>query len=151
MDSLDLSRRAVAAGWKWQAGTVSTTGLRVTDTYKDGLPCAWTFTDDEHFAKPFNNYGIDEFRAGFWNLMLPDFRDAATRGVLLQQVRERRNAPHGYVTCGRSRCASQDYAPGVWDWCWAFWDDQETFVASGDSETAALVCAMEAAPKEKGL
>ena len=140
MDSLDLSRRAVAAGWKWQAGTVSTTGLRVTDTYKDGLPCAWTFTDDEHFAKPFNNYGIDEFRAGFWNLMLPDFRDAPTRGVLLQQVRER---------WGDERLCPVWTGANVYRWVVRN-RDGKMLVWGHDSETAALVCAMEAAPKEKG-
>lgn len=126
-NDLTLSRRAVAAGWKF------TPGQRVF---------AESLGQDDNTIIPDGYAG----NAAEMAQLRPDFRDPATRGVLLQQVRERRNSPHGYVTCKRSRCASRDYAPGVWDWTWAFWDDEETFVASGDSETAALLAAMEAAP-----
>ena len=129
-DILNLAKRAVAAGWRWQAGTVTGSGLRVTDTYADGLPCAWTFTDGEHFAKPFNNYGIDEYRAGYWSLQLPDFSDAPTRAVLLEQVRERWGTPLVF-------CAPE--GPGSW-----YVSDTLRTLGEGPTETAALVAGLEA-------
>jgi len=131
MCDLDLARRAITCrGWRWMPG------MRV---FAESLGC------DDNTTIPDGYTG----NAAELAQLRPDFRDPATRGWLLELVREAWNAPNGYVTCKRSRCASQDYAPGVWDWTWSFWCDEETFVASGDSEPAALVAAFEAAPKEK--
>jgi hypothetical protein len=121
---LDLSRRAVAAGWKWQAGALTCSGVRVT------------FERGEH------GYGCsqrDQGIAQVWHIVaeLPDFNDAATRGVMLQQVRERWDAPTICTDCDGLR--------------WSVVRVDGTVLAYGDSETAALVCALEAAPKEKGI
>lgn len=139
MDSLDLSRRAVAAGWRWQAGTLAMSA--------DGEdPCGrvlavngrmLTVPDCDCEAVEL----MDSERA------LPDFNDAATRGALLEQVRELWDDPgicvrgmlqsdgtyHWYIIGGRAH-GDAFYNQGI-----------------HDSETAALVAALESAPKEKGL
>jgi hypothetical protein len=120
MDSLDLSRRAVAAGWKWQAGALDETGYRAISEVGDGL---WQLGRRDCMgnlsARP----------------MLPDFRDAATRGVLLQQVRERWNDPWLCVAwTGVIWICVDRHGIGLVPPCRA------------DSETAALLAAMEAAP-----
>jgi hypothetical protein len=75
---------------------------------------------------------------------LPDFCDPATRGVLLQQVRERWDDIGLYV--------QGQYSNGIWDWrVWGGKPHGGRFNLATeiwhDSETAALVCALEAAPK----
>lgn len=133
MSDLDLARRAVACkGWRWLEGM---SAMRP----RSGAP------DDAGDCRRMTAPARESDMAGW----LPDLTDPATRGALLQLAREAWNAPNGYVTCKRSRCASQDYAPGAWDWTWAFWGDEETFVASGDSEVSALIVALEAAPERK--
>lgn len=143
MCNLDLARRAVACrGWRWLPGMLTSGGLRVTDTHRDGLPCAWTFADGEHFAKTFNNCGIDEYREGFWNLQLPDFRDPATRGCLLQLVREAWGEPHMYAT-------TVHMYPKIF---WAVYRPPRVWQGpplSGPTEEAALVAALEAVPERK--
>lgn len=135
---LDLSRRAVAAGWKWQAGAISVDGYRVTDVDTDGVPCAWTYTDGEHFAKHSGCYGVQGSCVYFWGFQLPDFRAPATRGVLLQQVRERWDDPWLCVAwTGVIWICVDRHGIGLVPPCRA------------DSETAALVAALEAAPGRK--
>lgn len=142
---LFLSRRAVAAGWQWQAGALDTVGRRVTDVDDKGIPCAWTYTDGEHFAKPTGCYGMPETTGPYWASCLPDFRDAATRGVLLQQVRERWGDDYACVV-------PIDYGPGGIMWvCSLTAGGKQLTTAHFTNETAALVAALEAAPKEKGL
>lgn len=137
---LDLSRRAVAAGWRWQSGAL--------DLWDNTL-IKEVGTTDNGATQWIIGYGSDgSVDRAVTVRDLPDFNDAAMRGCLLDQVRQRRNAPHGFVICQRSRCASRYYAPNVWDWTWSFWDDTETFVASGDSEVAALVTALESVKEE---
>jgi hypothetical protein len=122
MDSLDLSRRAVAAGWKF------TPGQRVF---------AESLGQDDNTIIPDGYTG----NAAEMAQLRPDFRDAATRGVLLQQVRERWD--DAYMT----PCWTGANVYG-----WIVRDrDGKMLVWGHDSETAALVAAMEAAPKEKGL
>jgi hypothetical protein len=116
MDSLDLSRRAVAAGWKWDEGCCETTGV---------LPRV-----GEHYQESSHIADAADYRRG---QSLPDFRDAATRGVMLQQVRERWDAPTICTDCDGLR--------------WSVVRVDGTVLAYGDSETAALVAALEAAPK----
>ena len=134
---LTLSRRAVAAGWKWQAGALlvrrnSLTQLRVACINGD---YADLIAPSGHWAAaPIDND-------------LPDFNDAATRGVLLQQVRERWGNPYAYTVPVLDRNGLRFWAvwlpqPGGWGE-----DGQGSF--TGPSETAALVAALEAAPKEK--
>lgn len=114
MDSLDLSRRAVAAGWKF------TPGQRVF---------AESLGQDDNTIIPDGYSG----NAAEMAQLRPDFRDPATRGVLLQQVRERWDAPTICTDCDGLR--------------WSVVRVDGTVLAYGDSETAALVAALEAAPK----
>lgn len=121
MDSLDLSRRAVAAGWKWDDGCRETTGV---------LPRV-----GEHYQESSHIADAADYRRGH---SLPDFNDAATRGVLLEQVRERWDDEH--------LCPAWT---GTNVYGWVVRDrDGKMLVWGHDSETAALVAALEAAPKE---
>lgn len=106
-DDLTLSRRAVAVGWKWRPGALVWGGDRITE---DTLGVA---------------HGV-----------VPDFNDAPTRGVLLQQVRERWGDPWLCVAwTGMIWICVDRHGIGLEPPCRA------------DSETAALVAAMESAPK----
>lgn len=119
MLDLNLSRRAIAAGWRWAPGSLVWGGDRVTE---DTLGIA---------------HGV-----------VPDFDDDGTRGVLLGQVRERWDCPdlhtrpqydhRGNVTHWQVLVPRKELHPHGWK-CF-----------EGPTETAALVTAMEAAPKEKG-
>ena len=131
---LDLthSRRAVAAGWKWQAGALTVSGWRVC-----------TIGANKAGAQV-----LEQADGEYWipaAAELPDFTDAATRGVLLEQVRERCGEPLAHVTVHRWHGVNTwtAFIPTRATPCWL------TFNAP--SETAALVAALEAAPKEKGL
>lgn len=118
---LDLARRAVACrGWCWMPGMLVWGGDRVTE---DTLGIA---------------HGV-----------VPDLTDPATRGCLLELTKEARNAPFGYVTCGRYRYADRDYAPDVWETDWVYWDTPEGPAFKSGSYEAALVAALEAAPEQK--
>ena len=130
---LDLSRRAVAAGWKWQRGCRIVNSHVAAGTVLDG---------GEDYAVW---YGEGSTRDGggyqeafpLHSDLLPDFRDAATRGVLLQQVRERWDDPWLCVAW-----------TGTNVYGWVVRDrDGKMLVWGHDSETAALVAAMGAAPK----
>lgn len=129
MDDLDLSSRAVAAGWKWQAGAVRLgppgEAFRV---WRCVGPDQWAADDGATSKGPLSGlqYG-------------PDFNDAATRGVLLQQVRER------WRDCTVWAMVDCDDEAGSW-LCIGLDCGQ---IGSGPSETAALVAALEAAPERK--
>lgn len=130
MSDLDLSRRAIAAGWRWEAGA-----RYITDAWnRDG------------FDRVPDRPELAAFQA--WVGALPDFNDAPTRGALLEQVRTdwddiglhavglyRDGAWHWRVRGGKHHGGTFNRATEKWH----------------DSETAALVAALEAAPKEKGL
>jgi hypothetical protein len=80
MDSLALSRRAVASGWKWQKGATAV-GFGVVSYHRpadEWSPERVCTADNEHV----NDWENTEN-------MLPDFNDAATRGCLLEQMRQR--------------------------------------------------------------
>lgn len=125
MDSLDLSRRAVAAGWKWQEGVRVVGGATVT--YADGVVDIVMSGDAN--VRRWHGEGVDP--------LLPDFNDAATRGVLLEQVRERWG--DAYMT----PCWT---GANVYGWIVRS-RDGVMLVWGHDSESAALVAALEAAPK----
>ena len=124
MDSLDLSRRAVAAGWKWQAGALTVSDWRVC-----------TIGANKAGAQV-----LEQADGEYWipaAAELPDFNDAPTRGALLEQVRER---------------WGDEYLCVAWTganvYRWAVRDrDGKMMVWGHDSEAAALVAALEAAPK----
>lgn len=139
IQDLDLSRRAVAAGWKWQAGAALAELI-------DGLPARVIGVTEYDGATllhlSFGLHDVDGYYAELW--MLPDFNDLATRGVLLQQVRERWGDPGLYV--------QGQYSNGIWNWrVWGGKPHGGTFNLATerwhDSESAALVAALEAAPK----
>ena len=131
MLDLTLSRRAVAAGWKWQKGATAV-GFGVVSYHRpadEWSPERVCTADNEHV----NDWENTEN-------MLPDFNDAATRGVLIQQVRERWDDPWLCVAwTGVIWICVDRHGIGLVPPC------------RGDSETAALVAALEAAPKEKAL
>ena len=122
MDSLDLSRRAVAAGWKWDEGCRETTGYRPRV--------------GEHYQESSHIADAADYRRGH---SLPDFRDAPTRGALLEQVR--RQWGDEYL------CIAWTGA-NVYRWV-ARNRDGKMMVWGHDSEAAALVAALEAAPERK--
>ena len=67
----ELGKRAVAAGWQWQAGAVDACGWRCVDV-------------DTHGAWGWARGSAVVFDASD----TPDFRDPATLGILLAQVRK---------------------------------------------------------------
>ena len=69
----------------------------------------------------------------------PDFRDAATRGAALEVVRERWGAPEGHLYPFERKA-------GVRSWVFRRFYGAD-FTSEGDSEAAALLAALEAAPK----
>jgi len=81
-----LGRRALAAGWVW-SGVEWSSHEDATASWRHGAaavlriwpPAPWPDDDDWEVEK------------------VPDFRDAATRGILLELVRERRKNRHLYV------------------------------------------------------
>jgi hypothetical protein len=122
----ELGRRAIAAGFAWVPGMRTTSGQRVVVVKPDENPIA-CYED--------NGYSV-RLAGG----QVPDLADPATLGCLLAQVRERWGGigsgvvaiiPHrlrwAMMTCGQM-------------------DD----AISGDSEAAALVVALEAAPESAG-
>lgn len=130
--NLDLSRRAVAAGFSGRDGTAWVDPEKNWPWRVAGGLIVW----DHHAGWPGGPPACDEgpsiARA------LPDFRDAATRGVLLQQVRERWDDPWLCVAwTGVVWICVDRHGIGLVPPCRA------------DTETAALVAALEAAPERK--
>lgn len=74
--AVKLGQRAVAAGWRWVPEALDVLANSHGDSrYREG-------------AGDFGWYSSHRY---------PDFRDAATRGILLEQVRERLSDPKAYV------------------------------------------------------
>ena len=116
----ELARRAVACeGWRWMAGMV---GIRNSGTEFDG---------DRHRVTIKTRSTMDNIG---W---LPDLSDPATRGCLLELVREVRDEPRAYVEHGSRGCrVMSPFASILGDAMSAFHDHPEP---------AALVAALEAA------
>lgn len=73
----------------------------------------------------------------------PDFRDAATLGILVAQVRERYGDPGLHVTCGLDGDGREEWV------VWAVVDDYtgaRDGIVAEPTELEALVAALEAAP-----
>jgi len=120
-----IGRAWIAAGGDVRPGMRDTQGARLTDRH------AWVQPDDWSpavFAA--NNYSH-----------LPDLRDAATRGAALEVVRERWGAPEGHLY-PFERAAY----PEALSWVFRRFYGAD-FTSEGDSEAAALLAALEAAPK----
>lgn len=91
----DLPRRALAAGFRWEAGV---TAIPPSSPSRRWLVC-WFLAGGEDYPARAGLYSLDSGKQ--WGLLyddeepdlcdgtwLPDFADAATLGVLLRQVRE---------------------------------------------------------------
>lgn len=146
---LDLARRAVAAKWKWRRGCQSLNSLHVLEVDGDNVPCAWVFANGENFPKIVTGYGSPAGCWEIWEKELPNLTDPATRGALLQLVREAWDSPsvhlrpwydiRGKVVYWQVLVPREELYSHAWK-CF-----------EGPTEEAALVAALEAAPKEKGL
>lgn len=140
---MDLAKRAVACKrWRWMVGAESAGGLRVSDIDSHGVPCAWTFTNGENFAKHQSGYGTPGWCADIWSVQVPNLADPATRGCLLALVREAWGAPLGQASPAIAR--DQQHSDE-----WIFYTN---LYPSGDprfhasTEAGCLVAALEAAP-----
>ena len=124
MDSLDLSRRAVAAGWEF------TPGQRV---FAESLGM------DDNTIIPDGYTG----NAAEMAQLRPDFRDAATRGALLDQVRRRWGKQVYAVPICDAETITHWLAivpdHELPEWGWPAFD--------GADEVSTLIAALEAAPK----
>ena len=127
MCDLDLSRRAVACrGWRWMPG------MRV---FAESLGC------DDNTIIPDGYTG----NAAELAQLRPDFRDPATRGCLLQLVREAWGKqvyamPIYFaerITCRLAVVPD----PTTDEWDWTGFD--------GPDEVSALLAALEAVPERK--
>jgi hypothetical protein len=131
---LSLCRRAVAAGWRWTRGCRSV--CRYTVVAADELPTLWV--QDDLFL---TMAGSPQWTAAVWGRELPDFRDAATRGALLEQVRERWNRYDIGVYAVKMNGPA-------WFNVGVPWEEGGVFCGTGASETSALIAALEAAPEK---
>ena len=136
MADLNLSRRAVAAGWEWQAGALAINAggpVRIDgcDSFNEPFvwgKCQWSGERVELWVR---------------EMPLPDFNDPATRGCLLDQVRRRWGKQVYAVpicdaeTITRWLAIVPDPATDAWEW--------PGF--EGADEVSALLAALEAAPK----
>ena len=153
---IDLGKRAVACkGWRWMPGMLATS----TNNYHrparieslDGD--AYGLTVVPHAEGPVfaahHEYGIaGEFPRGS---TIPDLRDPATVGCLLSLVREAHPGCSIWVArdCVVDPLDDTEYMLDEregWTVCGGSGDDYLSPYGSGDSEAAALVAALEAAP-----
>ena len=143
-----LGLRALAAGFRWAPGCLTWWRLFDEDDYHGVRLHGWT--DDysrrpedspvvEGYNQTENEHGAWEYpaAAGCW----PDFRDDATLGVLVSQVRERSKDPGAYALPYGADDA-------VHWWCVYVWDKaREMRLHRGrySDEAGAWVAALEAA------
>ena len=127
MTTIDLARRATACkGWRWLAGMRLRSirvYLRVVGLNGDGaLRLSW---DDPGRPVEGDTYTVEEMGGA-----LPDLTDPCTLGGLLALVREAHNQPLAF-------CRYVEADP-------SYWHINTGHV--GETEAAALVAALEAAP-----
>ena len=133
----DLGLRALAAGFRWAPGVKLGSA---DETYR--LTRAWYSEDEDDGATPIMHpagdgigpgWGWPADGSGWW----PDFRDPATLGVLLGQVRGAWGEPIHTAPC-------DDGAGRVYEWrAWPFADLSR--YCAGPTEAHALVAALKAA------
>ena len=135
MTDLDLAKRAVACkGWRWMPGMRLFGGATVT--YADDF-IDIVLTGDATVRR-WGGVGAGP--------LLPDLTDPATRGCLLQLVREAWGNPHMYLSPLERSSMTVEWR-AVWMvppgelGGYKAWD--------GPTETAALIAALEAAPERK--
>jgi hypothetical protein len=132
MTALDLARRAVACHrWRWMPGMLVQDGERMTNW---GYPAFSTIDVGATGVAETVKWGDVPRRS------LPDLTDPATLGCLLALVRE---------ALGDRRLCTYPVRMSVGNW-WNVgvpWDAPGgRFVSTADTEAAALVAALEAAP-----
>jgi hypothetical protein len=127
MTDLDLARRAVACrDWRWMPGMATTGNYRLT-----------LASDDQQWfilCRPSGTSPVE--REGDMGGNLPDLSDPATIGCLLQLVRDALNDPRAY-------CRPYTLPDGTPRWSVI---SPRITLTAGDTEAAALVAALEAAP-----
>lgn len=140
-EAKELGLRALEVGFQWAPGVKLGSA---DETYR--LTFAWYSgdddDDDDDGATPVLHpagdgigpgWGWPADGSGWW----PDFRDAATLGVLLALVREAWGDPHVYAM--RLNVRRQIWVVHVPS-------DRHNIHGEGETEAAALVAALEAAP-----
>ena len=124
-DTLDLARRAVACpGWRWMPGMRDTDGWRILRGEEASGGASLASADGELMHDRSLSLRV-----------LPDLTDAATLGCLLALVRE----------AWGDAAASAHLVGFTHALEWAVMSD-ESELATGPTEAAALVAALEAAP-----
>lgn len=113
-DLLDLGRRLMAAGCPWRAGMLDTDGYIVVSAPEDVTA---------ELARPYGSLFMG--RPG-----IPDLSDAATRGAVLEALRERLGDPRAHLVPGDDWEVRSGDGAGLY--------------GDGETEAAALVAAWEA-------
>ena len=134
-EMIDLARRAVACkGWRWMPGMLEVDGARSNGEQYDGS--VW----------------VDYCGGGYEPVAgwIPDLTDPATLGCLLALVREAaepERAPGDWPMVCTYQNAAKKWGVGAW----LNESGKATFAAlvlpTYDTEAAALVAALEAAPR----
>jgi len=135
--SEELARRAVACpGWRWLPGMRCLDGSRMLRAGRD-LSGPWQAWSDEHCDACACKLRPEETRDD-----LPDLSDPATVGCLLALVREAWDWPNAFA------CHDEIgwYVPNGQTGCSVEWQIEASDGERHDTEAAALVAALEAAP-----
>lgn len=155
MADLDLARRAVACRWwRWMPGMRAVGDL----SEYSGVVCAIVGgcvelalddreTDEEGIdwhSQLHGSIGRIQVAGEMRTNHVPDLTDPATRGCLLQLVREAWQNQYAYSVPVLDRNGLRFWA--VWLPRPGGWDDDGQGAFTGPDEVSALVAAMEAAP-----
>lgn len=130
----DLAKRAVAAGWRWMPGTADTMGWRVIRA--DAESITWTVVLHGRCLERTTSLSP---ASALFGVTLPDLTDEATRGCLLALVRETHGDPNIAVAPTE---LTQNHSGVV---AWGAFPTVGSPLAFGDTETEALVSALEVA------
>lgn len=138
----ELGRRAIAAGWRWMPGVRAYDALPFPMYARQVAPTDYGYgAEIEGHPDLVGSFGDPDED---W---VPDFSDPATLGCLLAQVRERWGDLCIYVHCDDDD--DHDGAGVFWTVDSPRWTRVRTYAECPfhPTEAAALVAALEAAPK----
>ncbi len=124
-------------GFPWRVGMLSTDGHRILAVGADGLPSVWAV--ERYGAPRIIHYA--PFMGDVWTRARPVEDDGATKGALLEVVREAWKDPG--VVC--SPALTGQIQIEFWE-VWPFARHLPDLIATGPTEFAALLAAWEAAP-----